>query len=80
MNWASISLACDDIHVRTYMDENEYDEFDTEELRDWLHTTVADNDHLTSLSIRVLVSYWNGDRERMEEDWIEMSSAETELL
>ena len=74
MNWALISPACGDITVKTYMDEEEYDELDFGELDEWLHTTVAENDALTTLSIRVQYSYWNGGRERMDQDWFEMSS------
>ena len=74
VNWASISLACGDITVKTYMKETEYDELDADEWAEWIRATVADNEALTTLSIRVQYSYWNGGRERMDHDWFEMSS------
>ena len=74
MNWALVSAACGHISIRTDMEEAEFDEFDPDEYVEWMDTTVADNDSLKSLSVRVQYSYWNGGIARFDREWFEISN------
>ena len=78
MNWALISAACGDITIKAYMDEDEFEDLDSDECTELMRTIVTNNVALDTLSVYVLYSYMNGNW--LEDGWAELRVDRTALV